>query len=49
MKNYESNKKEVLEFQNQINQTNKEIDTIVHELNGSSEWMKLRFWRVFSV
>ncbi len=37
MRNYENNTKEVLEIQNQINQTDKEIDTMVYELYGLSD------------
>lgn len=34
---FENDKKEVLEIQNQINQTDKEIDKMVYELYGLSE------------
>ncbi|MGE4444988.1 MAG: restriction endonuclease subunit M, partial [Candidatus Altimarinota bacterium] len=34
---FENDKKEVLEIQNQINQTDKEIDTMVYELYGLSD------------
>ncbi|MDY0320192.1 MAG: hypothetical protein RBR23_00535 [Arcobacteraceae bacterium] len=37
MRNYENNTKEVLDIQNQINQTDKEIDTMVYELYGLSD------------